>query len=66
VYKSPLSAKNIGYYDLVVLGQGTPDAGDQSIALAISAKGLKVKGGCFQISTISMIAAVGLCGNFQT
>jgi hypothetical protein len=42
VYKSPLSAKNVGYYDIGVLGQGTSDEGDQSIALAISAKGLIV------------------------
>lgn len=42
IYKAPLSARNVGYYDLGVLGAGTPDAGNRSVAFAISAKGLIV------------------------
>jgi len=42
VYKSPESGKNVGYYDIGVLGEGTGDAGNQNVAYAISANGLIV------------------------
>jgi hypothetical protein len=42
VYKAPGTGKNAGYYDLGVLGEGTADAGNSSVANAISANGLIV------------------------
>ena len=36
VYKAPLSAKNVGYYDLGVLGQGTPDPGLCALAASVT------------------------------
>ncbi|HKS36157.1 MAG TPA: hypothetical protein VJW76_03135, partial [Verrucomicrobiae bacterium] len=42
IYKAPVSGRNVGFFDLGVLGAGTLDAGDRSIALAVSAKGLIV------------------------
>ncbi|MBN9689422.1 MAG: hypothetical protein J0M24_04210 [Verrucomicrobia bacterium] len=39
IYKVPDTDKNLGYYDLGVLGFGTPDAGTESVAHGISANG---------------------------
>jgi len=55
VYKRATSGKNEGYYDLGFLGTGQ-DAGNQSVALAISAQGLivgqsKVKIGCLGVAS---------------
>ena len=42
IYKSPVGGRNIFFYDLGVLGAGTANAGNRSVAFAISAKGLIV------------------------
>jgi hypothetical protein len=61
-YKSPFTGKNQGWFDLGVLGAGTANAGNQSIAYGINDNGLIVGRSMLKISGVNQWRAF-VCSN---